>query len=291
MTAEQIAEVIADIRAGRVKHHVPDPAINSYLLDRARLPQPVVDATAVYKALIDRATGQGVNMYDDFPTVASPWDEALVAYVSVHGNVIVLQTHAEPWADREPWETTNPVDWGRVRWLVEAAIWVGGRDGTGRPLSTQGPAHLLQHAVYDDGSAADLHWVALLGRHNDQTWQMPLVTLNATLNFLACSNVEIAEPKRPFPVRQRLRKTRVQVQTIVVRPPGKRSRPTGEVRPVDELDTTLTTVRGSFARYGPAFDRGLLFGKYAGKFWRPAYVRGAGDPEQKDYLLKPGRAA
>jgi hypothetical protein len=291
VTAEPIATVVADIRAGRVQHHVPDPAINTALLDRARAPQPVVDTTAIYRALLDRATGDGINLYDDFPSVASPWDDALVCYVNDHGNVLVLQVRQIPWDDGLRWDTDNPVDWEQVRWLVETTVWIGGRSGDGKVIPTSGPVHLLQHAVYGDGRPADMHWVALLGRHDEETWQMPLATLNATLNFLACSNVEVAEPARPFPVRRRLRQQRVQVQTIVVRPPGKRrAGGVATARPMDALDTPLSPVRGSFGHYGPDYDRGLLFGKLAGKFWRPAHARGAGDGfEQKDYLLKPAK--
>jgi hypothetical protein len=289
VTAEPIAEVVADIRGGRARHVIPDAVVNTLLSDRARAPQPVVDATAIYRSLVERPD---INLYDDFPQVVSPWDEAMLGYVNEHGNVLVLQVHQELWGDRKPWETSNPVEWDRVRWLIETSVWVGGKSKE-KPLPTQGPAHLLQTAVYDDGSAADLHWVSLLG-HDDVagTWEMPLAVLNAALNFLACSNVEVAEPKRPFPVRQRLRKTRVQVQTIVVRPPGKRRvGSSAEARPMDELDTQVTSVRGSFGRYGPQFGTGLLFGKYAGKFWRPAHARGRGEAQPRDYVLKPGGAA
>lgn len=288
MTAEPIAAVVADIRAGRVQHHAPDDIVNMHLLAYAGLPQPVVDATAIYRGLLDRATRDGINLYDDFPSVASPWDDALVCYINEHDNVLVLQAHSQPWTGDPRWETSNPIEWDQVRWLLETSVWIGGRGGTGKPIPTQGPVHLFQHAVYGDGQPADMHWVALLGPHDEETWEMPLAVLNATLNFLACSNVEIAEPQRPFPVRQRLRKTRVQVQTIVVRPPGKR-RAGGGIRPVDALDAPLTSVRGHFARYGEAYGRGKLFGKYEGKFWVPAHARGAGEGDgPKDYVLKPG---
>jgi hypothetical protein len=290
MSAEPIAEVVADIRAKRVRRH-SDPAITALLLDRAVEPQPVVDATAIYASLMDRAVTVGVNMYEDFPSTVSPWEEALVAYVNSHGSVMVLQVHQESWDESLRWETDNPVDWDRVRWLVESSLWVGGKDGTGKAVATQGPVRLLRHAVYGDGSPADMHWVSLTGGgDNPSVWEMPTVVLNASLNFLACKNVEVAEPKRPFPVRQRLRKTRVQVQTIVVRPPGKRHLSAKGVRVVDALDTPLTSVRGHFAQYGIG-GRGLLFGKLAGKFWIPAHVRGQGDSEVKDYVLKPGAVA
>jgi hypothetical protein len=291
VTAEPIAAVVADIRAGRVRHQIPDRIVNGYLLARATQPQPVVDASAIYTSLMDRATTVGVNMYEDFPSTVSPWTDALVAYVNAHGNVMVLQVHQEPWDEARQWETENPVDWGRVRWLVESSVWIGGRDGTGRQVHTQGPLRLLQHAVYEDGSPADMHWLSMIrGQDDESVWEMPTAVLNAALNFLACSNVEVAEPKRPFPVRQRLRKTRVQVQTIVVRPPGKRRQSSGVVRAADGLDVPLSSVRGHFARYGVE-GRGLLFGKYSGKFWIPAHARGQGDAEPRDYVLKPGSAA
>jgi hypothetical protein len=290
VTAEPIAEVVADIRRGRVRHPTSDKTVNTILLDRAVRPQPVIDATAVYRSLLERAKGPGVNIYEDFSSTVSPWDDGLISYVNEHGNVMVLQVHQEPWPADHRWDTENPVDWDRVRWLVESAVWIGGKDGTGRRVSTHGPMRLLQHAVYGDGSPADLHWVSLSGGDEPGVWDMPLVVLNASLDFLACSNVEVAEPKRPFPVRQRLRKTRVQVQTIVVRPPGRRRTSATAARPMDELDAPLTSVRGSFGRYGPQFGTGLLFGKLAGKFWRPAHARGVGEAEPRDYVLKPGAA-
>jgi hypothetical protein len=291
VTAEAIAAVVADLRAGRVAHLTRDHAMNTALLARAQQPQPVVDITAIYASVVERATSVGVDMYGDFPTATSPWDEALFAYVNRHGNVMVMQVHQEPWTDDRRWETGNPVEWDRVRWLVEATIWHGGRGGDGRAVPTGGPVRLLQHAVYDDGSPGDMHWVALSrAGESTEVWEMPTVALTAALNFLGCSNVEVAEPKRPFPVRQRLRKTRVQVQTIVVRPPGKRSQRGGSgFRPVDELDVPLTSVRGSFGHFGEQYGRGLLFGKLSGKFWRPAHARGAGEGGQKNYVLKPDR--
>jgi hypothetical protein len=277
--AERIAAVVADIRAGRVQHKVDDPFINRTLLDRIRAPQPVVDVTAIYAGLLAR---EQVNLYDDFPSCVSPWDDAILAYVNHHGNILAMQVHQNPWGDIQRWESQNPVDWDRVRWYVETSLWVGGRDGTGKPCPTSGPVHLLQAAVHEDGRPADLHWTALTGKRNDGIWEMPQAVLNAALNFLGCSNVEVALPRHPYPVRRRMRQSKVEVQAIVVRPPGKRT--AGGVRPVGDGDTPLTSVRGHFAHYGPAHDRGLLFGKLAGKFWIPARaVGGFGG----DYVLRP----
>lgn len=300
---ESIARVVADIRAGRARRPATHPGtelaaleVDKVLLARAQTPQPVVDATGIYRGLLHRAAGAGINLYSDFPSAMSPWPDALVCYVNTHGNVIVLQVHVEPWGDDVRWETPNDVQWGRVRWLVEASAWAGGRGDGGRDFQTTGPMHLLQNAVYDDGSPADMHWVALLKKFTEEVWQMPQAVLAATLNFMACSNIELAQAPLPVRVRQRMsnQQRRVQLQTIVVRPPGRRSsaapgQPVGRL--MDGLDTPLTSVRGSFGHYGPQYERGLLFGKYAGKFWRPAHARGAaGDepPPTKDYVLRPG---
>lgn len=299
-SAEAIAAVVADIRRGRVHQpaefrEITEKVVAGVLLARAQLPQPVVDATGIYRGLRYRADSVGINLYSDFPSAVSPWPEALIAYVNRHGNVLVMQVHSEPWSDDMRWSTPNPVDWGRVRWIVESSAWIGGHDQTGAACSTQGPVHVFHTAVYGDGEPADLRWIALLKQHNEHVWEMPRAVLSATLNFMACSNIEIAEPKRTFPVRQRLRRFQVPVQTIVVRPPGRRSadaagQPDG--RPMDELDTAVTSVRGRFNHYGPRYGRGLLFGKLEGKFWIPAHARGpradGAEPPVRDYELRPG---
>ena len=293
--AEAIAAVVADVRRGRFARQNAGERLTGALLERFQKTQPVVDTTAIYLALVKRSMGPGINVYDDFPSVIPPWPESIVAYVNGNANVIVMQAHLQEWEPRLQWETINEVEWNRVRWLVEASVWIGGRDGTGAAMPTTGPVRVLQHAVHDDGSPADMRWISLVHRpriDDARIWEMPVAVFNAAFDFLSCKNVEIAEPARPFPVRQRLRKSRVQVQTIVVRPPGKRRAGNGgpAVRPLDAYDTPLTSVRGRFNHYGERYGRGKLFGKYEGRFWIPAHARGAGDGfEQKDYVLRPGK--
>lgn len=125
------------------------------------------------------------------------------------------------------------------------------------------------------------------GPNSTEAWDATIATIGAALNFLNASNVDIAEPARPRPIRRRISRTGVQVQTIVVRPPGRRRTKTSESRPIDAIETELSPVRGHFAHYGDQYGRGLLFGRYAGKFWVPGHVRGAGDGQQKDYVLRP----
>jgi hypothetical protein len=309
VTAEPIAELVADIRAGRVNHPGAFDAagrrIAKVYLERAQLPQPVVDCTAIYDNYL--TAGKGVEVYDDHPSIVPPWTDALLAYVNQHGNVTALQVHRSDWDGSTPsledWYTQNEVDWARVRWIATTAIWVGGRSGDGRYMPTSGPCHLLRHAIHDDGSVADINWVAVMHRRglrgeahqigdpHTAAWDTATVMVGAVLNFLGASNVEVAEPQRARPIRRRLARTGVQVQTIVVRPPGKRRVASAEVRPIEAGEQVFSPVRGHFARYGPEFDRGLLFGRYAGKFWVSAHVRGQDEGDVKDYVLKPRRAA
>lgn len=285
MTAEPIAAVVADIRRGRVRSAVHDPAVDAFALKRAKRDQPVVDATAVYRSLV--AKDAEIDLYGDHPCIALPWDDAMICYGNEHGTVIVMQASAGPWPAGRRWETPNEVAWDDLRWLLDVFVWVGGRDGNGRAVDTTGPVHLFQYAVAPDGAPADMHYVHLMPRYPIENWTMAQLSLLASMNFLACKNVEIVEPRRAYPVRRRLAKTGVTVQTITVRPMSKRTRSAGS-SPAD-VAVPLTSVRGSFHHYGPQYGKGLLFGKLAGRFWVPGHARGSAEAGEtrKDYVLKP----
>jgi hypothetical protein len=298
--AEKIADVVADIRAGRTHHPAAtDKAgvITSLkMLERARLPQPVVDCTAIFNA---QRVADTIDLYNDHPSLTPPWPDALLCYVNTFGNVICLQVRRKDWNGGVPsakrWPTDTPIEWERVRWIAETAIWIGGTSGDGQPMKTSGPCHMFRHAIYEDGSPADIHWVALMKRKGEDpnlaTWEAALITVGAALNFLNASNVDIAEPVRARPERRRIARTGVTVQTIVVRPPGRRGAAPAAARPIDASETVVSPVRGHFSHYGPQYGRGLLFGKLAGKFWIPGHVRGAGEtepaPDPRTYTLKP----
>jgi hypothetical protein len=309
---ELIAEVVADLRAGRVYMPAAIDSTGVFLskrcLARAQLQQPVVDCTSIFNRF---TRGGPVSLFEDHPEITPPWPDALLAFANHFGNAIVLQVHSYEWDGRAPapndWYTDEDINWPRVRWIAETSIFAGGgTTNSNQPLGTVGPCHLLRHAIRDDGGPEDINWVALMAEHgrrgtaeesddpNKDTWMAATATLGASLNFLNCANVEVAEPRRPRPQRRRLERTGVTVQTIVVRPPGKRSNHTNssEARPMDALDTPISPVRGHAARYGPKYDRGLLFGKHEGKFWIPGHVRNARNVSNdqtpvRDYTLKP----
>jgi hypothetical protein len=70
---------------------------------------------------------------------------------------------------------------------------------------------------------------------------------------------------------------------LVVRPPGARSD-----SPAQEVGTMPRHVcRGHFSEYGPEFGKGLLFGKYAGRFYIPPHLKGKIENGEvaKDYAI------
>jgi hypothetical protein len=285
LTAEPIAAVVADLRRGRARSATRDRAVDGFAAERAKRDQSVVDATAIYRSLV--AKDVEIDLYGDHPCITLPWDDAMICYLNEHGNAVVMQASAEPWPLGKRWDTPNVVVWDELRWLLDVFVWVGGKSGDGRPMPTTGPCHLFQYAVMPDGAPADMHYVHLIRRYPLEHWTMAQLTLLASLNFLACKNVEIVEPKRPFPVRRRLAKTGVTVQTITVRPISKRTRSTGAGEASGVVP--LTSVRGHFAEYGPQYGKGLLFGKLAGRYWIPGHARGSAESGEtrKDYVLKP----
>jgi hypothetical protein len=326
MSAEAIAKVVADLRAGRYRHYLTDvvtPAYERYLADedrpegmfdgqngaetnrgvqamaegRVRLPQPVVDMTAVYTDLAE--SEREVNIYGDHPSIASPWPDALLCYVNGHGNVVALQTSVHDYCPEREWSadsqggiwaiegsltheddeyvkkartSDDPIPWDRCRWIIESFVWVGGSTD-GRPMQTVGPVHALQFAVAGDGEPLDIHWLTLDARYSPSNWDMATVTILGALNFLNCSNVEAVEPRRSRGERRRIERTGITVTALTVYPTRARagqavSRASG---------VPLTSVRGHFAEYGPRYGKGLLFGKYEGRFWVPMHARGSAD--------------
>lgn len=291
MSADAIAAVVADLKAKNVRPvKGADPKLLHMALGLANVTGPVVDATAIYRSLVAR--DDPVAIYEDHPCVAPPWRDASICYVNEHGNVIVMTVAVDDHLvlegkvglDKAPWEPGNSVDWDRVRWTLHAFVWIGGRShGTSCP--TGGPVHMWQFAVYEDGAPADLHWVHIVPDYPMERWDMAHLVLLGALNFCNCRNVELVEPRRPRAEARRIARTGMQVHTINVFPAGRSTR---SARDDGSLGTPLTSVRGHFACYGPEYGKGLLFGKYSGRFWIPQHARGDATlgETQADYVLR-----
>lgn len=268
--ASAIGRVVADLRTGNIR------ALSDDLRDLAGPwpAEPVVDATAIYRSLVARE--ESVALYEDHPCISPPWEHAAICYVNEHGNVIVMCALAD---SSRQWETAEPVDWERVRWRLNTFVFIGGRSTVSGPMPTIGPVHLWQFAIYEQGEPADLHWVHLVPEYPLEHWDMAHLVLLGALNFMNCRNVELVEPRRPRAEARRLARTGVTVHTINVFPIGRSSRSVKS----DPLGVPLTSVRGHFATYGPAYGRGLLFGKHEGRFWIPQHARGSAEIGTSDH--------
>jgi hypothetical protein len=110
------------------------------------------------------------------------------------------------------------------------------------------------------------------------------------LGLLSCKNVSLQpNDNDPQQVRRACKRfggspDSYRYHTLVVRPPGKHS----ASGPSQEIGTMPWHVcRGHFSEYGPEFGKGLLFGKYAGRFYIPPHVKGdkKNGVVEKDYVI------
>jgi hypothetical protein len=280
-SAERIAKVVNDLKTGRYNllsksGEALKDSLEAllYLLEQS----PVIDATMIYRNLV--ANKKPIDVYGDH-VMFPPWRSAVVSYVNEHGNVIcmlLLASETHEIDSRNPalarWETDNEVDWERVEWVYLVNVWCGGHTATGEAVVTTGPLHMWEIAVYPDGEMADFHWVQLSPDVPMEQWDMAGWVVLGTINFMNCVNVELVEPVRPRAVRRRMERSGVRVTEIHVRPISKSYRGTGGGT---SAGVPLHSVRGHFARYGPKYDRALLFGKYEGRYWIPAHARGSSE--------------
>jgi hypothetical protein len=275
MSAEAIAKVVKDIKKSKTEIGFDDRNTVDLCRYIAQKTETVVDGTPVYKSLLERH--QIIDLYGDHPCIAPPWDSAFICYVNRFKNVVVINISATAYKKGVPnWETENEVDWSRVKWVTISPIYFGGYSKSlSKPIATSGPLLILQSAIYENGEPADLRWIEVDPRvKHDELETAQLVCLGV-LNFCNCRNIELVEPKRPFPVRRRLREFGINVKTINVKPIGRSTK--SKKGEIPAVGCPLTPVRGHFASYGPQYDRGLLFGKYEGRFWIPQHARGSAE--------------
>jgi hypothetical protein len=117
----------------------------------------------------------------------------------------------------------------------------------------------------------------------------PALAAGLSLMILRCKNVSLQpHDNEPKQVRRAIKRhggtpDSYRYHTLVVRPPGAH-----KDSPVQEIGVMPHHVcRGHFAEYGPEFNKGLLFGKYAGRFYVPPCVKGNRNRGvvEKDYQI------
>lgn len=110
------------------------------------------------------------------------------------------------------------------------------------------------------------------------------------LELLGCKNVSLKpHENEPNAVSRAVKRNggtpeSYRYHTLIVRTPGSKSDSDG----VDIGIMPRHVCRGHFAEYGPKFNKGLLFGKYEGRFFVPPHMKGdkKNGIVEKDYLIK-----
>lgn len=282
----EIARVVEELRGGQFRWGSKPPTPFTVdeavgVMAAAAQTATLVDVTAIHRDVIARTSG--TMLYEDHPCIAPPWDTALICFENTFGNVwaMLAMTYPStrfPDLDEIPrWEDDKGIDWDNdVRWVLDTKVFSGGRNGDGVRLPTMGPLVQYRWAIGHEGQPLDLHWQIT---HRDITdismMDIPQLVLLESLKFMACRNVELIEPARRNHERKRLARKGLRINELHVFPSGKSSRSKGAKG--QPLGSVHAPVRGHFASYGPAYGRGLLFGKYEGRFFIPPHVRGSKD--------------
>jgi|SRR6266568_2290861 len=285
-SGEAIARVVADLRMRNVSNALKDDEELFTAALNSAGSEVVIDATDIYKSIVSR--DDPIYVYEDHPCVTPPWKEAAICYVNEHGNAVVMSMITSEWDKPEArWDTENIADWSQIHWISTIFVWCGGRTRGTIPVVTGGPLHCWRLAINPDGSLADVRWVQLRTDQPLAVWDMAQLVLLGALNFLNCHNVAIAEPVRTRAVRRRIQRAGVTVSEIQVFKPGPLRR---KLNGHNSGGVPLSSVRGHFAHYGPQYNRGLLFGKIAGRFWIPQHAIGSsenGEKPEAKYRLRP----
>lgn len=246
--------------------------------------------------VIDMTSGVPAGIEDAWPdiTIAPPFTEFVVAIPMAIGGdwhdtdgkhimVAEWQTFSEGTefdvADPRgmPDRPTFDPD-GEVRWLMTVAITMV--DPVTWEIGEAPGACMVR--VAHDGSLIDHHWrewtnlrEVLDVDSEGSAWRATMMWSYAAINFLNCRNVNLVEPQLTRAQQRRVQRAGIRVHRIEVIDPGTSTRTVGHGPGGEELP--LHQVRGHFARYGPRFGRGLLFGKHEGMYWVPDHRRGSAD--------------
>ena len=296
-SAEAIAKAIADARRGRVEHNLDkDDDYNevwkAWMTIFADPLVPLVDATDIWKQYM---ASDGARPYEDH-VLRPPWPEVIIGYQNSYLNVNLMQVICAPIeevSETVRWNSLadHTISWDEVKWVYHATLWIGGYSTTNkRYLPVTGPMFAWSLAVNEDGTMQDLKWTNYSPQQPEVTrWDPSIMTMLAVINYLNCVNVELVTPHRSRAAQKRISRhlPDTQVSEIRVHPISQSRRNLGTSSAGSQELVPLHVVRGHFARYGPEFDRGLLFGKYAGRFWIQGHARGSAEAGTRLHAYTP----
>ena len=271
-----LAQVVDDIRRGKVRRGLKDRALHVAVNDvaKAATDAPLVDATFIYDTYRRK---KGIAIYEDHPSILPPWEVAWIGYRNEHGNANATMVVADDWEPSMAWESEhgNSLDGAAHR----LSLWFfGGGRSQGKPSPTFGPIALTRVAVHESGEPLDILWVDLLQDGKPEQWDWSRWTVLGVYGFLNSRNIEvIPDNGMRRPDRRREQRLGIRSHVLTVKPTGSRRAATGAAGG-DPVLLPMSSVRGHYAHYGACCRHhepgGLLFGKLTGRVWVPQYARG-----------------
>lgn len=275
--ADTIAACLADLRQRRHQRTAPTDGWPLETLAMGDDRTPVVDLTPVLR------TFNAGDWFEPYTVTVMPvWSSAIVGYDEATGGdpdsnvrAVLGLAHCVPADDVGEdvrWTSLSgdhQLDWANVAHVHRLLPYVfSDISPRGR-----GPVCVIQVAANAAGEVLDVTWNDMEPGAHDR-WQNIWTVWMMTLDLLACRNVELREPRRDRATRRRIQRAlpdaRVTEMTITRSASWSRGDGKGGV-PIDARP--LHTVRGHAVEYG-VNGKGLLFGRWAGRFWVPQHARG-----------------
>lgn len=248
----------------------------------------VVECTNVAEFMLSVDDGEYNSPETDFPNISPPFSTFWVEFanprtLNVGGKLI----EAHP---------SQPARWGALvrSKQVEGIGWELSFAIAGELPSGVAYYPLVEMKVYanEDGSVREGIWPTVAALPRGAYEELPadfaiaqfmVRPMLLALSFMHCKNVIVTDNEGRYANRQERRAAErrgdpplVTYKTLQIEPMKKVLATEGDIER-NGLAKALHICRGHFAEYGPEFGKGKLFGKYEGRFYVPAHVRGNAD--------------
>lgn len=235
----------------------------------------------------------------NYPNIIPPFSEYWMEFtypdVIVNGDGSMRSVKAQKILKIGIYARAEQTDDGWTTSLFPFLTWIGPRYNLGPLCEIRFTADQdgvpNQDAIIitmDDGDDDDL-----AAMHNTKHSFVGPVCL--ALSFMHCKNVVVTEQDGVYTNRQERREAQrrndpplVKHHTLHIEPMKTIIKRESGGDPVT-MTKALHIVRGHIAEYGDAFGKGKLFGKYEGRFFIPAHVRGSAEQGviDKRYVVHP----
>lgn len=235
---------------------------------------PVFEVTNVHEYVKQRE----IKIYEDWPCLMLPLDIMWMEYRrsdnSTPSRVGVLLTRLDQRVeDDRLWQFPNTRH--TAKHCVNAMAYFTQQD------RVVGPVALWDVALDEHGAPVEFAYkhMSINGYDSNAFMLGKLAAFFQALAFMHCKNAQMQQEQPPEKLSRKWQKKTgqplVKWNTLTIQPlketlarESRNTRTTG-------INSSAHIARGHFAEYGEEFGKGKLFGKYEGRFWIPAHVRGA----------------